>query len=187
MLTRGAFAGRAIGLPIVRSAASVSGSRAFIASRGFATGGQPTGTDTHTTESGSAANPFAALEQLSKEAFQKAQEAAAHAQSMASGAGVPLPQVQDMERLLKSSADEVGKLTVPFLTAGLILARTPTNELTAEQEAKLKEVLPEPAMQTLKTLLEVVPPDPTVVHLQRIADQLEAIEKKLPSAADQSK
>merc|ERR1712151_96630 len=82
----------------------------------------------------------------------------------------------------QTQANEVGRAVMPLFSAMLILARKPGNKLSMEEEAKFSEALPGPAVELLKTLVEIIPEDPEVTQLKHIAGTLEAIEAKLNAA-----
>merc|ERR1711870_58140 len=91
----------------------------------------------------------------------------------------PPPSLTDLQNLTQTQANEVGRAVMPLFSAMLILARKPGNKLSMEEEAKFSEALPAPAVELLKTLVEIIPEDPEVTQLKHIAGTLEAIEAKL--------
>merc|ERR1711870_26069 len=95
----------------------------------------------------------------------------------------PPPSLTDLQNLTQTQANEVGRAVMPLFSAMLILARKPGNKLSMEEEAKFSEALPAPAVDLLRTLVEIIPEDPEVTQLKRIAGTLEAIEAKLNAAA----
>ncbi|CAE8735384.1 unnamed protein product [Polarella glacialis] len=117
-------------------------------------------------------NPLSMLEQMGRETFSRAQEAA---ETLRSG-GNP---VQELQTFATSNAQVIAQNVVPLFSAMLILARSPGTPLTPEQQAKLSESLPGPAVDVLKAFIEVIPQDPQVVQLKRIADRLDNIEATL--------
>lgn len=124
---------------------------------------------------GQGGNPLSMFEQLGRETLTKAQEAAQKL-GEATSAQHYLDQLQGFSA---ANAEQVGKSAVPLFSAMLILARSPGTNLSDEQQAKLAESLPAPALDVLKSFMEIVPEDPQVVQLKRIADSLEKLEAKL--------
>mmetsp|Transcript_7482 Transcript_7482/g.18876 ORF Transcript_7482/g.18876 Transcript_7482/m.18876 type:complete len:196 (-) Transcript_7482:100-687(-) len=171
----------AIGVPRALAATSrTSFCVAAPAGRRFAASEQQT---QQTPPSSAQANPFTVLEQLGREAAQTAQQAAQRlGEVTSSGSGGHL--LQDLQSLAQANAVTMSQQLVPLFTAMLILARaTPGQPLTAEQQEKLAKVIPAEAGEVLKSIADVLPEDPQVTQLKRIADHLEAIEAKLNAAA----
>eukprot|EP00932_Pfiesteria_piscicida_P009464 SRR837773.20197.p1 GENE.SRR837773.20197~~SRR837773.20197.p1 ORF type:complete len:304 (-),score=75.57 SRR837773.20197:19-930(-) len=148
-----------------RPVAPVAG-RAFAAAPGE--GGQP----------GSPPNPFAVFEQFAKDATTQMQQAAQRLNEVASTG--PGPAVQDLQSLAQSNVAVVSERLVPLFSAMLIVARsTSGQQLTPAQEEVLEKVMPAQARDTLKNVIGVLPEDPQVEQLKRIASLMESIETKL--------
>merc|ERR1719473_1400035 len=81
--------------------------------------------------------------------------------------------------MLPTSAAELPQSLMPLFSALLIIARSPGTPLTAAQEEKFGQVLPPQAVEMIKSLSTVVPEDPQVAQLKKIAEKLESIEAKL--------
>eukprot|EP00930_Biecheleria_cincta_P053203 TRINITY_DN3859_c0_g1_i1.p1 TRINITY_DN3859_c0_g1~~TRINITY_DN3859_c0_g1_i1.p1 ORF type:complete len:182 (+),score=50.78 TRINITY_DN3859_c0_g1_i1:90-635(+) len=120
-------------------------------------------------------NPLSMFEQFGRETLTKAQEAAQKLGEATSAQHY----VDQLQNFTQSNAEQIGKSAVPLFSAMLILARSPGTSLSEEQQAKLAESLPPPALDVLKSFMEIVPEDPQVVQLKRIADSLEKLEAKL--------
>eukprot|EP00933_Yihiella_yeosuensis_P037825 TRINITY_DN31819_c0_g1_i1.p1 TRINITY_DN31819_c0_g1~~TRINITY_DN31819_c0_g1_i1.p1 ORF type:complete len:184 (-),score=51.22 TRINITY_DN31819_c0_g1_i1:82-633(-) len=124
---------------------------------------------------GGSPNPFSVLEQLGREVQSRASEAAQKIGEVTSTQNA----IQELNNFAQSNVEEISTRAVPVFSAFLILARSPGTTLTEEQQAKLAEALPAPALEVLKSFVAVVPEDPSVTQLKRIADRLEQIEAKL--------
>lgn len=134
-------------------------------------------------DGGQQGNPFTMFEQLGRTMMARAQEAAQRIGESA-GTGSPAPLLQDLQGLAYTNLSQLSQYTVPLFTAMLILTRaTPGQPLTAEQQEKISEVLGREAGQILKTITDVVPEDPHVAQLKRIADALVALDAKLSNVA----
>merc|ERR1719382_2159707 len=117
--------------------------------------------------------------------MQRAQEAAQKIGEV-TNQGPSAPLFQELQTFAETNARELGTRVVPLFSAFLILARAPGTPLTAQQEGQLSEVLPPPALEMLKKLVEILPEDPQVTQLKRMAEKLEAIEAKLPATVTES-
>merc|ERR1719499_3023493 len=83
------------------------------------------------------------------------------------------PILYHMQAATQANVDALTRQLAPILTTALILSRaTPGQPLTAEQEAKLTEVLGSGAQDMLKGVGEALPEDPQVVQLRRIAQDM---------------
>merc|ERR1712232_990679 len=90
--------------------------------------------------------------------------------------GTAVPIVSELQQFAQANVNELGRTVVPLFSAALILARKPGAKLSAEEEDKFASALPAPVLDLLKRLIEIIPEDPRVTHLKRIAESLEAIE-----------
>ncbi|CAK0799308.1 unnamed protein product, partial [Prorocentrum cordatum] len=123
-------------------------------------------------------NPFAVLEQMGRETFNKAQEAAQKMGEVAQSGG-PATLVQELQGFAQTNAEALGRAAVPICSAALILARSPGAPLSDAQHEKLAAVLPAPVMDMLSDLVKVVPEDPIVEQLKRICDKLDTFEARM--------
>eukprot|EP00428_Durinskia_dybowskii_P043111 CAMPEP_0170260784 /NCGR_PEP_ID=MMETSP0116_2-20130129/30270_1 /TAXON_ID=400756 /ORGANISM="Durinskia baltica, Strain CSIRO CS-38" /LENGTH=213 /DNA_ID=CAMNT_0010511843 /DNA_START=50 /DNA_END=689 /DNA_ORIENTATION=+ len=128
-------------------------------------------------------NPFSVLEQFGQQVFQNAQQVAQRVAEAANSRSAT-PVFQDMQGFVNAAAAQVNRHAMPIFTAMLILARAPAGQpLTAEQQEKIEQIFPNEAKDLLQRIGEVIPEDPQVTQLRRIADRLELIEAKLDAAA----
>eukprot|EP00427_Karlodinium_veneficum_P063857 CAMPEP_0169334744 /NCGR_PEP_ID=MMETSP1017-20121227/15956_1 /TAXON_ID=342587 /ORGANISM="Karlodinium micrum, Strain CCMP2283" /LENGTH=169 /DNA_ID=CAMNT_0009430053 /DNA_START=47 /DNA_END=553 /DNA_ORIENTATION=- len=130
-------------------------------------------------------SPFSMLEQVGRETLKKVEEVAQQVQSATTTGAVP--GLSEIKTMAESNAAELQRTVMPLFSALLILARNPGTSITAEQEAKFAEVLPPVAVDAIKSLATIVPEDPQVAQLKKIADKLESIEAKIEGRASEAK
>eukprot|EP00927_Polykrikos_kofoidii_P001486 TRINITY_DN10558_c0_g1_i1.p1 TRINITY_DN10558_c0_g1~~TRINITY_DN10558_c0_g1_i1.p1 ORF type:complete len:234 (+),score=54.80 TRINITY_DN10558_c0_g1_i1:64-765(+) len=94
--------------------------------------------------------------------------------------GPAMGPVADLGAALEGNSEKVVKVAFPFVTATAILLRA-RNQLTEEQELKLREVLPDPAIKAIKEMIPLMPVDPQLEMFQALMRKLEALELEVQS------
>eukprot|EP00929_Paragymnodinium_shiwhaense_P016808 TRINITY_DN125447_c0_g1_i1.p1 TRINITY_DN125447_c0_g1~~TRINITY_DN125447_c0_g1_i1.p1 ORF type:complete len:231 (+),score=78.25 TRINITY_DN125447_c0_g1_i1:75-767(+) len=90
-------------------------------------------------------------------------------------AGVP---VSEVNNLLEKNSEKLQQVLLPYVAAGAIIVRS-RGPLGAEQEEKLREVLPEAAVNALQGLLPAIPEDPQVELSKAILARLDSMQAEL--------
>mmetsp|Transcript_8550 Transcript_8550/g.25129 ORF Transcript_8550/g.25129 Transcript_8550/m.25129 type:complete len:211 (+) Transcript_8550:57-689(+) len=80
--------------------------------------------------------------------------------------------------LLESNSEKLAQTVMPFATAAVILSRA-SGELSAEQEEKLREVLPGPVVASIKAQIPVLPVDPQLERSKAIVERLDALQAEV--------